>query len=326
MLYSVTLLALSARVVAYESYSIADTFIGSNFFDSWNWETFHDPTHGRVNYTDKATAQATNLSVASETTFVMRADSWSHVPPASTGRNSVRITSNSKYSEAVMVLDLMHMPTGCATWPAWWTVSKTGPWPHGGEIDIIEGVNLNPSNLASLHTTPNCNMAQTRTQSGEPVSTICDASVNYNQGCGVTFTKPNSYGQAFNSNGGGWYAMQRSASCGINVWFWPRSDPTLVPIEVTQGLGTMNPSQWGEPDASFLTDECDYASHFDAHQIVFDLTFCGDWAGSPSAKSACQWDTCQNFVDNEPAQFIEAYWEISALRVYTLNPVSNTTA
>jgi hypothetical protein len=44
------------------------------------------------------------------------------------------------YGDAVMVLDIDHMPAGCATWPAFWTLSSAGPWPRGGEIDIIEGL------------------------------------------------------------------------------------------------------------------------------------------------------------------------------------------
>lgn len=29
-------------------------------------------------------------------------------------------------------------------------------WPAGGEIDIIEGVNTDTANQATLHTAPNC--------------------------------------------------------------------------------------------------------------------------------------------------------------------------
>ena len=71
--------------------------------------------------------------------FFMRADDWSIVDPSARGRDSVRISSQSGYDEAIFVLDLQHMPAGCSTWPAFWTLSTTGPWPNGGEIDIIEG-------------------------------------------------------------------------------------------------------------------------------------------------------------------------------------------
>lgn len=115
---------------------------------------------------------------------------------------------------------------------------------------------------------------------------MCDASVNYNQGCGVKFTKPDSYGQGFNSNGGGWFVMSRS-SYGIYMWFWSRNDST-VPLEVALGLDTVNPDEalWGTPDAAFPADECNYAAHFNAHQIVFDLTFCVIYV-SPSVHPPC---------------------------------------
>ena len=57
----------------------------------------------------------------------------------------------------MIILDLAHMPEGCGTWPAFWTVTR-GAWPAGGEIDIIEGVNDQGPNLSSLHTTPYCDM------------------------------------------------------------------------------------------------------------------------------------------------------------------------
>ena len=122
---------------------------------------------------------------ASNTKFIMRADAFEVVPASARGRNSIRITSKATYDDAVFVLDLAHMPQGCATWPAWWTLSSSGPWPQGGEIDIIEGeslrpfpavpfkwtlyflgVNQNTQNLASLHTSPGCSMSQSRSQTG----------------------------------------------------------------------------------------------------------------------------------------------------------------
>ena len=74
--------------------------------------------------------------------FVMRADDWSIVGSSARGRDSIRISSQTAYGDSVVVLDLAHMPAGCATWPAFWTLSQKGPWPSGGEIDIIEGILL----------------------------------------------------------------------------------------------------------------------------------------------------------------------------------------
>ena len=110
-------------------------------------------------------------------------DSTNVVDPASRGRDSNRISSKQAFDESVVILDLEHMPYGCATWPAFWTNSWKGPWPTGGEIDIIEvthlfwrafvmlkrirqGVNGAKRNLISLHTLPGCTMPKKRDQTG----------------------------------------------------------------------------------------------------------------------------------------------------------------
>ena len=68
--------------------------------------------------------------------------------------------------------------------------------------------------------------------------------------------------------------MQRTCDQGINIWFWSRND-TTVPTSVSEGADTIVPDgSWGIPDATFPPDTCNYESHFDAHQLVFDLTFC----------------------------------------------------
>jgi hypothetical protein len=72
----------------------------------------------------------------------MRVDSMNTVPSGARGRDSIRIISTRAYSDSILVLLLTHMPEGCATWPAFWTLSEKGPWPKGGEIDIIEGAHL----------------------------------------------------------------------------------------------------------------------------------------------------------------------------------------
>jgi beta-glucanase (GH16 family) len=74
----------------------------------------------------------------------MRADNSTVVPASARGRDSVRITSQNGYTDAIFVLDLAHMPTGCGTWPSFWTRSQIGPWPSGGEIDVIEGALVLP--------------------------------------------------------------------------------------------------------------------------------------------------------------------------------------
>ena len=86
------------------------------------------------------------------------------------------------------------MPIGCGTWPAgillfhvlfsinWLLVWLVGPnWPNGGEVDIIEGVNVNVVNQATLHTSSGCTMnGVSRSQSGKGLSDDCVAADNSN--------------------------------------------------------------------------------------------------------------------------------------------------
>ncbi|KAI0294921.1 concanavalin A-like lectin/glucanase domain-containing protein [Russula brevipes] len=319
-------LSLSLTRCASGTFLLEDQWIGSDFFRDWNWETSNDPTHGRVNYVSQAEAISKNLtySVKNENgaKFIMRADDTSFVSPSARGRDSIRISSENAYDDAMFVLDLQHMPTGCATWPAFWTLSKAGPWPNGGEIDIIEGTST-LLNQATLHTTPGCTMPpdDQRPQAGSTANTNCDTSINFNAGCGVSFPKDvSSYGPAFNYKDGGHYVMLKSRNIGVQVWFWPRGSPR-IPKDVLGG-GSLTPDDvtWGRPAANFPMKQgsCDYDSHFNAHRMVFDLTFCGDWAGNAWFSSGCAGlGACDDFVNNNPSAFNEAYWEINSLRVYT---------
>jgi len=308
---ALVLLSLAGSAIS-TTYNIADTYIGTEFLSGFTWETEADPTNGRVTYISQATALADNLTYASGNTFIMRADDTTVLSSSGPGRNSIRIHSNNVYTNSLTILSLSHMPEGCGTWPAFWTTAQTG-WPDCGEIDIIEGVNDETPNLTSLHTGPNCTQPATgRTMMGLSQSTDCNANDNSNQGCGVKSSFSNSFGPPFNANGGGIYAMERT-STSISVWFWP-SNSGLAPSAVMDGASTQDTSTFGEPDAAFVNTDCDIATEFAAHNIIFDLTFCGDWAGN-AYPSTCPSD-CIDYVNNNPSAFTNAYWEISSLLVY----------
>jgi hypothetical protein len=154
-------------------------------------------------------------------------------------------------------------------------------------------------------------MPAERFHSGTPTSMTCDASKNNNEGCGVKSSDSASFGQALNDRGGGWFAMRRTRNDGIAVWFWGRNDPS-VPPEISgsasnlslstmsgrPGLGlileaiqhdrdVVQPNaRWGVPAAHFPPQGCQMDKFFDEHVLVFDLTFCGDWAGVPALWAA----------------------------------------
>ncbi|KAK0202504.1 endo-beta-glucanase [Desarmillaria ectypa] len=295
------------------SYQQTDSFVGSQFYSGFSHQAIYDPTNGRVNYVDVSTSKSRNLTYASGDTFILRADDTTVLNANGPGRNSVRLMSNKQYgSNTVMVFNIRHMPQGCGTWPAVWTVGPN--WPYGGEVDIIEGVNNQAYNQATLHTSSGCTMpSSSRSQTGVALTSNCDVNVNSNAGCGVQLQSANSYGSGFNNNGGGWYAMERTDSF-IKIWFWGRYDSN-VPSVVSSGSGSINTDNWGTPAAYFPSNSCSLASHFSAQNIIINLTFCGDWAGNVYASSGCP-SSCVDFVNNNPGAFADAYFNFAWVKVY----------
>jgi len=304
-----TLFLISATLAnnALAGYILEDDYMSAGFFDQFSFWDGEDPTHGFVKYQDKSSAESLGLISSGEGNIRMSVDSTNEAPD---GRPSVRITSNKVYNYGLIVADIEHMPGGiCGTWPAFWTL---GPdWPNGGEIDIFEGVNDQGANLGTLHTGPGCSISDNGGFSGNLTHSTCASSGDENTGCQIASDDSNSYGAGFNNNGGGVYATEWTSSC-INMWFFPRGS---VPSDV---LGNSpDPSTWGPPSAKF-EGECDMSKSFVDQQIVFDTTFCGDWAGKTWSTSSCSQkaDTCDAYVQSNPEAFAEAYWSINALKVY----------
>lgn len=292
------------------TYSRTDRVAGEGFNDFFEYQAIADPTNGRVNYVDQATAQAQNLTYGYGDTFVLRADSTNVVAPGSRGRNSVRIRSRQTFTTHVATFDIRHMPQGCGTWPAVWETLEDG-WPVGGETDIVEGVNDQGPNAATLHTTTGCTMpADTSQMTGSWKQLDCDWLVNGNAGCGVRMSNPNSYGPGFNANGGGVYALERT-NREMKVWFFPRG---TAPTDI--GTDSVNTDAWGTPAAYFPSTQCDFDAKFAAHNIIINLTLCGDWAGSPNVYPGSCPQSCISHVDNNPGAFREAFWDFASINVY----------
>ncbi|TFK50003.1 endo-1,3(4)-beta-glucanase-like protein [Heliocybe sulcata] len=294
------------------TYSLSDNWVGSGFLNGFTFETIADPTDGRVTYVDQATAVSKNLTYTSSDTFIMRADDTTVLASSDPGRDSVRIKSDNTYTTHVAVFDIRHMPQGCATWPAVWETLESD-WPNAGEVDIVEGVNDQTPNQSTLHTSAGCTMPDGIAQTGTVSSQDCNVADNGNSGCGVKAPSTNSYGPDFNSNGGGWYAMERTTSF-IKVWFWARNDGS-VPSDMSSGATTVDTDNWGEPTAYFPNTDCDLASHFGENNIIINLTLCGDWAGAVFNADGCPGD-CTTYVNENPSAFSQAYFDFAAARVY----------
>jgi hypothetical protein len=261
--------------------------------------------------------------------------------PEGVNRSSVRISSQAMYTTGLFVLDLNMAPFGCGVWPAFWTLGD-GTWPANGEIDIIEGVHDNEHNQVTWHTAPGmaseislifaklhegCNLTSTTNFTGTIVQTNgvdnlqCNALINDNAGCGITEWSRASYGPYFDSQNGGVFAMKWDLT-GIAVWSFYRA---AIPQDITQGLP--DPSNWGEPVAALASTNCNISQYFANHSIVFDITFCGDWAGNSYSTSGCP-GTCTGIL-MDPSNFVNASWIINSLKVYksaTLSSSSSSSA
>lgn len=136
---------------------------------------------------------------------------------------------------------------------------------------------------------------------------------NGNNGCGTTTTDTQNYGSGFNAIGGGVYALDWTSSH-ISVYFFPRNS---IPEDISSG--NPDPSSWGTPTTTFGGSGCDIDSHFKDHNIVFDTTFCGQWAGQvwdTNDKCKALAPTCNEYVGQNPEAFKDAYWMVNSVKVY----------
>lgn len=288
------------------AYTIQDVYDSSNFFDGFNFYDGPDPTNGFVDYVNADTANSAGLAGLSADGVYMGVDHTTMSPP--NGRASVRLESKKQYTLGLFIADIKHMPGAeCGSWPAFWTY---GPdWPNAGEIDIMEGVNTQLTNDVTLHTSGGCSMNNPNSQPG---SVLSNADCSGTGGCGQTTTDPSNYGTGFNDIGGGVYAMEWTNEA-IAVYFFPRY---AIPDDISSG--NPDPSTWGTPLTNFVGDTCDIGSHFKDHYIVFDTTFCGDWAGGVwGDQCGARAATCEDFVSQNPAAFEEGYWLVNSVKVYT---------
>ncbi|KAJ3396133.1 hypothetical protein HDU92_004002 [Lobulomyces angularis] len=279
----------------------------NNLVDHFDFFTGADPTHGFVKYVDRDTAFREGLVKNEGGRFILKSDTGEI---AFNGRKSVRIESKQAFNRRTLImLDLDHMPTGCGTWPAFWMFGPN--WPNSGEVDIIEGVNQQEKNLYTLHTSDGC-MQNGEGQTSKLITPNCyvNAPGQFdNQGCAMESNTNLSFGKGFNQNKGGVFATLWVDDA-IKIWFFPRGS---IPGDILNG--NLNVDSWGAPSANFKTEGNCSPNKFRDMKIIFNLTFCGDWAGN--AYQGCP-GTCVDFVKNNPAQFNEAFFSVNYLKIYAV--------
>jgi hypothetical protein len=294
-----------------------------------------DPTGGFVDYQSESAARSKKLAeYRKDGTNYIGVDTTKKVTNTR-GRESIRIESKTKYNHGLFIVDLAHMPASvCGTWPAFWTVSQDN-FPSQGEIDILENIHEETRTLHALHTDPGCEVEgnmmgyqQTAIQNtwncSDRATKSKYGSQYENQGCAATNVDDKSYGTAFNKEGGGVYAMEWTSDV-IRIWNW---SPSKVPQSIKDGKPDV--SKFGTPSFTTAKGKCDIDKRFKNHQIIFDTTFCGNWAGqkeiwentSCGKKSGL---TCNQYVAQNPAAFKDSYWSVKSLKVYKRTEVVSST-
>ncbi|RKF65684.1 Endo-1,3-beta-glucanase [Erysiphe neolycopersici] len=300
------------------SYSLLDNYIGADFLGSkFNFFSDPDPTLGFVEYVNGAKAKEKGLAKMLDGGVFLGVDNTTKLPEK--GRASVRIESVKKYNKGLFIADIAHMPSGsCGVWPALWTF---GPgWPNTGEIDIMEGANLDTTNTMTLHTSAGCVMSSgALAETSSLQTTDCNAN-NAKNGCSTKSTSRDTFGAGFNAKKGGVYAMEWTET-DIKIWNFARDD---IPSDVKSS--NPDPSKWGFPAASFTGPGCDIEKHFQDHSIVINTTFCGEFVDPGWSASECgvKAPTCKDYVSNNPQDFQQSHWLINSIKVFQASKSGST--
>ena len=172
----------------------------------------------------------------------------------------------------------------------------------------MSGTNTASQNLMSLRTTTPYAIAPGNAFSG---SSLLSPNCATTGGCAFRSNNPNSYGTGFNSDTGGFYAVEWT-NLVIRVWFWPRGS---APADLASA--SPNPRGWGLPLALFWGGFPIGGLLNDA-RILIATDFCGlagtDWVVSGCAQA--NGGSCETYVRDHPGDFFRAYWTINSIQVY----------
>lgn len=316
------------------------------------WETKDPSIFGTHNdtYTGRKKARLGQDSKAGKEPFVYMSTSATDDGP----RDSIRLEGLRRFNRGLFILDLRHMPAGCATWPAFW-LSDEPNWPVNGEVDILEGVNGQTRAKTALHSTKGCDMNDVPLgvktgnwdtavgvpkHNGDLDMTVREARDCFvydehqwlNQGCVATHDKDGTIGTPLNEKGGGVFVLEWDP---INRFMksWVFAPHKTVPTNLRLTLESANaketvsrvrpdPRTWGLPYAYFpigIGTNCD-ADHFRNMHLIFNLALCGSVAGNrffldcPDLQE--KYGTCDNYVKANTPEMDELYWKVRGVYIY----------
>ncbi|KAJ9613091.1 hypothetical protein H2200_003032 [Cladophialophora chaetospira] len=309
---------------ALAQYQQVGNYSGPSFFDHFKFFSEPDPTSGFVKYVDEDIANSTGLAgfVATEEYGNLAYLGADYSSVAQDGRNSTRIESLESFNSSTLwITDIRHHPGNtCGAWSAFWLVGPN--WPTGGEIDLLENINLATTNKYVLHNGGNLVVSNfsdpavansaNMTLRGHFSNLNCSAAAEGNVGC-VVDGQNGTFGKNFNDNGGGIIALEYVPQA-IKVWQFNRTE---IPGDIFNG--TPAPLSWRTPDAHFMSDDDqDLDQYFNSLRMVFNTDICGSWIDPAWNTSECAHlaPTCNQYAAQNPDAFKDAYWLIGGVQVY----------
>ncbi|KGQ04056.1 putative endo-1,3(4)-beta-glucanase [Beauveria bassiana D1-5] len=303
-------------------FSLTETYDVTNFFEKFEFfeskfgtdnSNAQDPNGGFVNYKSRDAAIASGL-VSNDTGDVyIGVDSvnkwWSP-----DGRPSIRLESKNDYTKGLFIARFNHLPkTACGAWPAFWTYSKVGKWPVGGEIDIYENWNLATYNRPTVHTGDMDVVGRCKMESAGVTGSLLRSDCSheqYNLGCNVMDTKG-----PWGSSAGGVYAMEWTDSY-IRIFTW-------APADAPSNIDSAHPdtAAWGKPVMELRDGPCNLKRQFAPQKLILNIDFCGSAAGQPKIwGEECQALTgeteCYDYVRNNPGAYKDVYWRVKDIRYF----------
>ncbi|THU98354.1 hypothetical protein K435DRAFT_856699 [Dendrothele bispora CBS 962.96] len=251
-------LCLATRGMSMNTWRLPSS-TGSTFFADWDNKILF--LGGIRSYVNKSFA-LNGLAYVQDGLVFMKGDDTTWLANGEF-RSSVRISSISQYNTGLLILDINRAPWGCAIWPAWWTVGGCR-WPLAKLILIFsrEFTTVHITKLYGIHTGPGCfltpesnftsavvfahraqpsyffgdinkgtaKIIPTMTTQSLPAQVAAFKNVQWHRA---------SYGEDFNLQGGGVFAMKWDEN-GIVVWSFFRA---AVPADIIRS--TPNPYTMG---------------------------------------------------------------------------------
>ncbi|CED82115.1 Concanavalin A-like lectin/glucanases superfamily [Phaffia rhodozyma] len=311
--YRYAILVLLTSVVEASVYSISESHSGQGFFSGFAFNT------NEINSVQYVNQSYTPLlaSVNSASNAVIQVDSENITTPAS--RASTRLTSVNTYNVGTLwVFDAVRLPFGCSVAPGFGTVADDET---NGEVSVLAGINRMSSNEMALHTKSGCSPKKVSVASSKSVINSKDCSTSV-IGCSVDQNDTLSFGDGFNTNGGGAWVMALEDT-GVSIWFYNRSS---VPSSFGVNTSSIDTSALGTPTVSWSQDGCSPINSFISQQRTYiDISLCGDRAGNSTilGQTGCTVpqtpDTCYSSYILNSANYQDMFFEISYVNVFTLS-------